>query len=363
MTLSVRRCLFEPWKSVDPLAFPQCPSDLDSRRRWYNRWTPVGFKPSSNFLSNSRRPGPDTQEMLQPGASILCCFFPPWPYFRLILTRAWCTSLPGTRQQSGVDGEHPARSAVRCDKLMANLTRRRCRADRGWQLFDGRLALAAARVNVAWKLVSGIGRDDVYELRFPLKRWSVDGGGAEIGCRRSPADLSQQGGSAVNDCSQGRLPHRNMHHVTWSQKGKFSIFLGELGFEWKSVLRGMFSIWTHQIIWLWPRVWIIGIVLWPPFIQTRETESAVVTGSLSLKSRPGARLLPPSLRRLNVFVWLLLKACTDLKTTAKIINNPPSPPLIQRRHDGKVAPFFHTSNQSLLKDQRCLWTLMQISKD
>lgn len=66
-------------------------------------------------------------------------------------------SLPGTKQQSGVDGGYPAESAVRCDKLMANLTRRCCQAGRqGWQLFHERLALAAAHINVAWKLVSGI---------------------------------------------------------------------------------------------------------------------------------------------------------------------------------------------------------------
>lgn len=39
--------------------------------------------------------------------------------------------LPGTKQKSGVDGGYPAELAVRCDKLMANLTRRCCQAGRG----------------------------------------------------------------------------------------------------------------------------------------------------------------------------------------------------------------------------------------
>lgn len=64
-------------------------------------------------------------------------------------------SLPGTKQQSGVDGGYPAESSVRCDKLMANVPRRCCQQT-GWQLFHQRLALAAAHINVAWKLVSGI---------------------------------------------------------------------------------------------------------------------------------------------------------------------------------------------------------------
>lgn len=65
-------------------------------------------------------------------------------------------SLPGTKQKSGVDGGYPAESAVRCDKLMANLTRRRCQGRHRWQLFDERPALAAEHINVARKLVSGI---------------------------------------------------------------------------------------------------------------------------------------------------------------------------------------------------------------
>lgn len=66
-------------------------------------------------------------------------------------------SLPGTKQKSGVDRRYPADSAVRCDKLMANLARRRCQAGRGGSCSTrDSLSPRPAHGNVAWKLVSGI---------------------------------------------------------------------------------------------------------------------------------------------------------------------------------------------------------------
>lgn len=115
-------------------------------------------------------------------------------------------SLPGTKQQSGVDGGYPAESAVRCDKLMANLTRRCCQAGRGGSC-SPRDSLSLLHT-LTWhgNLFQASLRRCLRALISP-ERWSMDGGGAETSCRWSPVDLSQQRGSAVNDCSQGWLSH------------------------------------------------------------------------------------------------------------------------------------------------------------
>lgn len=120
------------------------------------------------------------------------------------------TSLLGTKQQSGVDGGYPAESAVRCDKLMANLTRRCCQAGRGGSC-STRDSLSLLRT-LMWhgNLFQASLRQCLRALISP-ERWSMDGVGAETSCRWSPMDLSQQRGSAVNDCSQRWLSH----HRRW----------------------------------------------------------------------------------------------------------------------------------------------------
>lgn len=87
-----------------------------------------------------------TSNVKQPGASILHHSLSP-DHISVLFSQGQDMSLPGTKRKSGVDGGYPAESAVRCDKLMANLTR---------QLLDERPALAAEHINVARKLVSGI---------------------------------------------------------------------------------------------------------------------------------------------------------------------------------------------------------------
>lgn len=86
------------------------------------------------------------------------------------------TSLLGTGRESGGDGRYPAESAVRCNKLMANPTRRRrqgrqevVRGVRGGcgscRMVDG--DLAAKHINVNRKLVSGIGGTMLTSSDFP----------------------------------------------------------------------------------------------------------------------------------------------------------------------------------------------------
>ena len=138
-------------------------------------------------------------------------------------------SLPGTEQQSGVDGGYPAESAVRCDKLMANLTRRRCQAGRGGSCWRRDSALAAAHINVAWKTCFRHHRDDVYELWFLLKGEAWTEGEQRPAVGEAPVDLSQQRGCAANDCSPGWVPH----HGGWKSVPTCGL----------TYLRGIFWTW------------------------------------------------------------------------------------------------------------------------
>lgn len=207
--------------------------------------------------------------------------------------------------------------------------------------------------------------DNVYELWFLLKgeAWT---GGAETSCRRSPMDLSQQRGSAVNDCSRGWLSHHGRWKSTAATCGlkseipalKAVLFTEILSavcdctcsdfcsdFDLKCAFLVFMLLYTSQcqvVLVPLPALLLCSLtfITQPQFTAT-DCERCRHKFT-ELKSHPDARPLPLSLRHRhwNVFVWLLLKACTDLKTTSKIISNLPSPPLIQWMHDGKVAPSF-----------------------
>lgn len=95
-------------------------------------------------------------------------------------------SLPGTKQQSGVDGGYPAESAVRCDKLMANLTRRCCQAGRGGSCSTRDSLLLPRTLMWHGNLFQASLRRCLRALMSP-ERWGMDGGGAETSCRsRAP---------------------------------------------------------------------------------------------------------------------------------------------------------------------------------
>lgn len=273
-------------------------------------------------------------------------------------------SLPGTKQQSGVDGGYPAESAVRCDKLMANPTRRCCQAGRGGSC-STRDSLSLLHT-LMWhgNLFQASLRQCLRALISP-ERWSMDGG-AETSCRRSPMDLSQQRGSAVNDCSRGRLSHHGRWKsmaATCGLKSKISarkavLFTDILSAVCDCTCSDFFTLIKNMLFWLfcsyiphnirffWYPCRPYPCALWlssSSHSHSTETDCERCRHEFTeLKSHPDARPLPLSLRHRhwNVFVWLLLKACTDLKTTSKIISNLPSPLLIQWMHDGKVAPSF-----------------------
>lgn len=81
-----------------------------------------------SHLHQIMRPGLDTHECGSP-RPLFCTILSP-NHISGLFSLGPDLSLPGTKQQSGVDGGYPAESPVRCDKLMANLRRRCCQA--GW---------------------------------------------------------------------------------------------------------------------------------------------------------------------------------------------------------------------------------------
>lgn len=86
-------------------------------------WLPSGLQPCITG------PGLDTHKMLTARGFN----FVPFSSLAIFLdySHKGKICLPGTKQKSGVDGGYPADLVVRCDKLMANLTRRCCQAGRG----------------------------------------------------------------------------------------------------------------------------------------------------------------------------------------------------------------------------------------
>lgn len=109
--------------------------------------------------------------------------------------------LPGRKQKSAVDGRYPAESAVRCDKLMAHLTRRCCQAARGGSCsMRDLLSLLRALIwcgNLSRELLRQCLRAPI-----PSKRCRLDGGGQRPAVSEAQWIFSQQPGS-VNHCSQG----------------------------------------------------------------------------------------------------------------------------------------------------------------
>lgn len=163
--------------------------------------------------------------------------------------------------------------------------------------------------------------DDVYKLWVLLKgeAWT-EGRAAETSCWWSPVDLSQQRGCAVNDCSQGSVSHQRRWKfmpptcVLQSQIPSFEFFF------WKS--QSYYTFERGKALVLYRKCFVIllskmahNIRVFPPTPtcsipvlfdfhssshslqrQTTETVSVVVISSPSLKSYPGVRPLPLSLR-------------------------------------------------------------------
>lgn len=183
---------------------------------------PHGLQPcSSNFLPNHVAWPRYTLNVNSLGLLFCTILFP--GHISGLFSQGQDMSLPGTKQKSGVDAGYPAESAVRCDKLIANLTRRCCQAGRGGSC-STRDSLSLLRT-LMWhgNLFQASLRQCLRALISP-ERWGMDGGGAETSCQWGPMGLSQQRGS-VNDCSQGWLSHHRRWKsmlATYGLKSKIS---------------------------------------------------------------------------------------------------------------------------------------------
>lgn len=173
------------------------PSYLNRRHSQFTPWTSTL---QSKFLPNHVAWPRYTWNVTACGLLFCTILFP--NHISGLFSQGQDMSLPGTKQQSGVDGGYPAESAVRCNKLMANLTRRCCQAGRGGSCSTRDSLLLLHTLMWHGNLFQASLRRCLRALISP-ERWSMDRGGAETSCRWSPMDLSQQRGSAVNDCSQG----------------------------------------------------------------------------------------------------------------------------------------------------------------
>lgn len=202
-------------------------------------------------------------------------------------------SLPGTKQKSGVDGGYPAESAVRCDKLMANLTQRCCQAGRGGSC-STRDSLSLQRT-LMWhrNLFQASLRRCLQALISP-ERWGTDEGRAETSCQWNPVDLSQQRGWLLS--KMGFTPQKVKIHATTCVL-QSEITLKEILFFYHNLVTcywvedsSRLSYFDLKYIFYYivtQNASSKGVSLLPvllDFHSSAETLSAVVISSLSLKS-------------------------------------------------------------------------------
>lgn len=136
---------------------------------------PPGLQPRcSNFPPNHVAWPRYTFNVNSPGLLFCTILFP--DHISVLFSQGQEMSLTGTKQKSGVDGGYPAESAVRCDKLMANLARRCCQAGRGGSC-STRDSLSLPRT-LMWhgNLFQASLRQCLRALISP-ERWGMDGGG------------------------------------------------------------------------------------------------------------------------------------------------------------------------------------------